>query len=231
MAAEQHERLAVGRDLRDQDGRLPPAGVDVGVHSHARRLAGAAAGAQRSAVGRGDGDDRHGRQQRGATVVGAAPHRRDAHVVQVLVRAHVQLGQHPVTARLERLLGAGHAVDQHDAPGDVHTLVVAGRALAHVDELAGHGARRRERMRERAQRAAAGLHPGPHGQADVSRVDYELGGVAVAVEHRAHVLQAGELALGARMLGPARQRLDMRRQALARHVTHRRPPRSARPVR
>ena len=143
MAGEQHERPVWLRTVhvRHQDRRLAPAGIDGGVQDDCRCLAACQAVAQDGAVRVGDGAGYGGRQIRQRRRRRATPHRRDAHLVQVLVRADVQL---PGGARTRGAGGDGGAGDalRHDdvaanvAPGEIRRV-----ALAHIGQRRGQALR------------------------------------------------------------------------------------------
>ena len=95
VAGEHHERRLIGglcgRQLGHQQRRAPPAGIDLGVERHLHRFAIAHAAAQCGAILLPDAQHDGARQALARRLGGAAPHRRDAHLVQVPVRADVDL--------------------------------------------------------------------------------------------------------------------------------------------
>jgi hypothetical protein len=123
MAGEQNERrIDVGRvHVGLQDRRFPPPRIDLGPQHDSRLLAAPdpfpqrVARARQNAAHHGAGKLIH--RDRGRI----APDRGDAHLVQVLVRADVQLARRTRQRGATRDRGSGDAIHQHNAPGHVET--------------------------------------------------------------------------------------------------------------
>ena len=207
---------AVGSvDLGLQDRRLPPAGVDLGVQRHLRLLAACQALAQRAAVGVRHGADDGGGQVGLRLARRTAPHRRDAHLVQMLVRADLHLAHRAGMRRARGLAGAGDAFRQHDRAAQVASGEVGCVAVADIDQPSGHALRRRtarEGMRDAGERLVVHIDARLAGQADIGVVHDEVGAVAVFVELRLEVAQALQLIRRAGQLHPAGEFLHVAHQ-------------------
>ena len=166
MAGEQDERAIRRRavDIGDQDRRLPPAGIDLGMQRHLRLLAARQTLAQRAAIGVRNGADDGGGQVGLRLDRRAAPDRRNAHLVQMLVRADMHLADR-TGMRGARAPGRGWRCppSARSRRADRVAAKSARVAVADIDQPPGHALRRRaarEGVRD------AGRAPGcPHRRA------------------------------------------------------------------
>lgn len=198
MAGEQDEAV-VGRVGRVQigfkDRGLAPAGIDLGEQGGLDVLSAQDTRLQGIAIRLADAQHDGLRQQVALRGRGAAPHRRDAHLVKVLQRRDVDLPDGPGLRGKQARGGVGHPLEKHDAPGGVGFCEVGRGAGAGIDHRCAHtvGPRRaRKRVRNAVRLLAANQQPRRPGQADVGVTQHQLRAEPMAVELAAEVLEAFE---------------------------------------
>jgi len=183
-------------EMGDKDRRLAPAGIDFGVERHRKPASGFQLSAQRSAIGVGDGAGdrrRHLRQHLGG---GAAPDRRDAHLVKMLMRADMELADRAGGLGVRGCGWARDAIDEHDLAAAIQLGEIGHRSLPDIDEIGRQAAFRRierEGMSDALEGAPIGLDTRSPGQADIGIVQDELGSVAIAIETFFQIVEAFEL--------------------------------------
>ena len=132
---------------------------------------------------------------------GAAPHRGDTHLVDVPMRADVQLPGRPCIPRPRRCSRVRDPLHQHDRTRRVDLGEVRRRPLAHVNRRRRQPrGRPREGVRDGPHRRAVDRHLRRSGQADVDGMAEQHGPVSGPVQLRPDIFRAGKLLRGARQL-------------------------------
>ena len=208
MARVQDERTIRVRpiDLGLQYRRLPPAGIDLGMQRHLRLLAARQTLAQGAAIGVRH-RAHHGRRQVGLRLARrAAPYRRYAHLVQMLVRADLHLTHGTGVRGVRRLARTGDALHQHDRAAQVAPGEIGCVAIADIDQPSRHAIGRRatrEGMRDAGQRMVVHIDTRLARQADIGVVHDQPGPVAVLVQLGLKIAEALQLIRCAGQLHPA----------------------------
>ena len=199
MAGEEHEGriLAAGTvELGDEERRLAPARIDLGMERDRDLAAAGELRPQGLAIGLGDGAG-DGRGHLGERLVrGAAPDGRDAHLVEMLMGRDMQLARGAGRLGARRDRGARNAVDEHDLAAAIGAREIGFRPVTDIDELGrepGFRRRQREGMGDALELAPIGLDARAAGQADIGVMREELGAIAVSVEAGLQIAEALEL--------------------------------------
>ena len=215
MAGEHDERFVVAFwawQLRHQQRRFPPACFHFGVQHDLDRFVALHAPLQGIAIRLAQADNNSRRQVRHRCAGGIAPNRRDAHLMQMLVRADVDLADGARQRRPVRCARIGNRLQQHDLAAHVQRGEVLRPAMAAVNDRPAQAVRRRG-TRKGVGDAVRCRHldfdPRSAWQTDVSVVQDQLGLVAVPVEGCLQVAKAFQLLRRSRQLHAAGELLQV----------------------